>query len=55
MTSTGIQPLSPEQAWITAEGARLYGKEAEQYLQARISIYCQMFQDEYAKLQETQP
>ena len=36
MTSTSFQPLSPEQAWITAEGARLYGKEAEQYLQASI-------------------
>lgn len=36
MTSIGFQPLSPEQVWITAEGARLYGKEAEQYLQARI-------------------
>jgi len=36
MTSTSFQPLSPEQAWITAEGACLYGKEAEQYLQASI-------------------
>ena len=36
MTSTSFQPLSPEQAWITAEGARLYGKDAEQYLQASI-------------------
>ena len=36
MTSTSFQPLSPEQAWITAGGARLYGKEAELYLHPRI-------------------
>ena len=33
MTTNG---LTYDQVWITAEGARLYGKEAELYLQARI-------------------
>ena len=33
MTTNG---LTYDQVWITAEGARLYGKEAEQYLQASI-------------------
>ena len=33
MTTNG---LTYDQVWITAEGARLYGKEAELYLQPRI-------------------